>query len=150
MKAFITIVLVFTPLLSLAGTCNSLGSLHWMLGSWQHQHADTSITESWKFVSNLTLEGSGSTYVHGVKKTDESMRVVSMSDDIFYLAKVSQNSLPVAFKLTECSDKNAVFENTTHDFPKRIEYIQVAQGEMNAIVSDGSKEGFTIRFTLVD
>ena len=68
-----------------------------------------------------------------------------MSGDIFYIAKVHHNELPIAFKLTQCSDSVAVFENPEHDFPKKIEYKLTDQDRITVTVGS-SGEGFKIDF----
>ena len=52
----------------------------------------------------------------------ETLRLVAMSDGVFYIAKVTHNDLPVPFRLTQCSEGVAVFENPAHDAPRRLIY----------------------------
>ena len=99
-------------------------------------------------------EGYGETASNGESAADrsvlerEALRLVNMGDEIFYLAKVAHNALPVAFKLVDCGDDWAVFENPDHDFPRRLEY-RIAGNGMDVHVSDGLADGkgFTLRFT---
>ena len=69
-----------------------------------------------------------------------------MDNEIFYLAKPEQNDFPVAFKLTQCSSKNAVFENSTHDFPRKLDYQLGANNKMSVIVSGEIGNSFKINF----
>jgi hypothetical protein len=75
-------------------------------------------------VSDATFEGESTTKtVTGDEVVnDETLRLVAMSDGVFYIAKVTHNDLPVAFRLTQCSKNFAVFENPVHDSPQRLIY----------------------------
>ena len=72
-----------------------------------------------------------------------------MSGEIFYLAKVTHNTLPIAFKLTHCSasdkQRRFIFENKQHDFPNVIEYQQLSDNYMTINVSGKSGKSFTIQ-----
>jgi hypothetical protein len=69
-----------------------------------------------------------------------------MSGQLYYIAKVAHNALPVAFALTECGDSHAVFENPEHDFPTRIAYRLGEAGEMTVGVTGADGKGFEIHF----
>jgi hypothetical protein len=140
------IFLFFISFYTKAETCRSFNLMDRVLGSWESYEGDETIKESWHKVSTKTIEGSGGTYVKGNIKASESMRIVEMSDSIFYIAKVSHNPVPVAFKLVKCNGNTFVFENEKHDFPKRIEYKFLDKNRMLVKVSDGKGEGFTIDF----
>jgi hypothetical protein len=146
MKSLLIFTLLFIPFLSTANTCHSLKDIAWVLGSWESTNQDSVITESWGKVSEITFDGEGATYSEGKLKATESLRMVEMSQSVFYLAKVSHNPLPVAFKLIKCADGNAIFENLNHDFPKRIEYKSTEANSMMVIVSDAKEKGFTVDF----
>lgn len=126
--------------------CNSLSSLNWLLGNWESVSASRVTTESWWRVSDDSFEGSGQSFNGQALASSESLRLVTMSDAVFYLAKVAQNTLPVAFKLTQCGNENAIFENQNHDFPQRFEYTKVNENEMTINVSDMQGKGFTLSF----
>lgn len=149
MKNLIVLILFFIPFLSNAESCHSLNAVDWISGSWEYKNKNQIITESWNKVSPLTLEGVGATYVNEELKSIESLRLVEMSDTLFYIAKVNHNLLPVAFKLTRCTDTNAIFENNNHDFPKRIEYKLIEKNKMMVVVGDGKNKEFSINFTRV-
>lgn len=120
-----------------ADACTSLRSAAWLLGHWTGEHG---VTESWKQAGDRTYEG------HGFDgKSSESLRLVEMSGEVFYIAKVAHNELPVAFKLAICGDDLLVFENPDHDFPRRIEYRR--DGDALIVrVSDGAERGFDLKF----
>jgi hypothetical protein len=70
-----------------------------------------------------------------------------MAGEVFYIAKVAHNPLPIAFKLSECGEGLAVFTNPAHDFPRRLEY-RLAGDALSVQVSDGTEggKGFTLNF----
>ncbi|MBQ4812428.1 hypothetical protein J8M20_13810 [Pseudoalteromonas luteoviolacea] len=139
--------LVVSPVLQ-AKPCDSVESLAWLVGNWSSKSSKVKINESWKQVSKKSFEGSGSTYSLKKNKivSSESLRLVEMSGEIFYLAKVASNELPIAFKLTSCTDKTAIFENSKHDFPKKLSYQLTEDGNITVFVSGEKGKGFSIDF----
>ena len=142
-------------LLSLAGNahanCSSLDAIDWLLGDWQTSQMNNKITtESWWQVSDYSFEGLGQSLHDGAIKSSESLRLVEMSDAVFYIAKVTHNPMPIAFQLTTCTREEATFENPEHDFPKRIEYSLINAQTIQVYVSDGANKGFTLNFTRVE
>jgi len=131
-----------------AEDCSSLFAVQWLAGQWTSVSERTVISENWQPLSDSSWEGTGETRdkTSGVLRGSESLRLLSMNDEVFYLAKVAHNDYPVAFKLTECSDTRAVFENPGHDFPKKIEYLLQPAGDLHVQVSDGAEQGFDIHF----
>jgi hypothetical protein len=131
-----------------AQTCDSLDTIHWMLGDWQASIGEDLTVEAWKAAGPGTFEGMSETRSRTTNEliNGESLRLVEMSGEVFYIAKVRHNDLPVAFKMTECSGNRAVFENPAHDFPRRLEYRFVDENKITVNVSDGRDEGFTVNF----
>lgn len=135
-----------TPVAVDVNNCHSLDAFDWLLGAWESRDGDTVVREHWSRVSPDTLEGTGETLKGSKPRVSESLRLVKMSDGIFYIARVNHNPLPVAFALTDCDARGASFENPAHDFPKRIEYRRRARDEVLVTVSDGKQKGFSISF----
>ena len=125
MKRLIAIFywLCFTPLAG-AEECRSLEAVKWFLGEWQTSPSRVVIREFWHRVSDATFEGESIT--KSVSNDEvvnyETLRLVSMSDSVFYIAKVTENELAVPFRLTRCAEGIAVFENPDHDAPQRLIY----------------------------
>lgn len=121
-----------------------------MLGTWRSSQRNKTVYEVWSKVSNATFEGEGYiTLSEGSKRTKESLRLVSMGREIFYLAKVQENPLPVPFKLIAASRNKAIFENSKHTFPRKITYER--RGNNLIAVLEGKKRDseVTTRFELV-
>jgi len=147
----------------------TLQQLSWLSGEWQASMGKSTVLERWQAVSADSFEGEGQTIAaDGNIKQQESLRLVQMQQQIFYLAKVSHNPLPVAFKLEECAAGRLKFVNMAHDFPKQLEYIlkpvEQAAGpaaapsqlqsqsqlqspsQLQVHVSDGAGKGFSLLF----
>lgn len=148
-RFFLSVCLLVLAMSSaLAESCNTLDALQDFLGTWQSEGEKTQTTESWVSVSPSSYEGQSLTRYksNNTLKDGETLRLLEMSGEVFYLAKVTHNALPVAFKLTVCSAGRFVFENRQHDFPKQLEYVLTGKDELLIKVSDGQKKGFELRF----
>ena len=147
-RVVLAIFLVYMSPFSFAQSCNSIRSVQWLLGHWVADDGKNITTESWEKVSSLTFEGFGESRAKtsNERQTSESLRLIEMANELFYLAKPEQNDLPVAFKLTHCSSKSAVFENAAHDFPKKLEYQLDVNNKMKVTVSGEKGRSFDINF----
>jgi hypothetical protein len=136
------------PWPALAAGCASLGELRWLLGDWTADGAQTSFHESWLERGPHSFEGSGieRTKSDDAIKGSETLRLLEMAGEVFYVSKVSHNILPVAFRLTGCEQDRFVFENQSHDFPRVLEYRREGDDRLVVRVSDGSEKGFTLEF----
>lgn len=142
------IILISCPSFSYADGCDSVSAFQWLLGNWASNGEKSIVLESWTTASDHTFEGSGETRSKTTNEliSSESLRLVEMSGEIFYIAKVAHNDRPIAFKLSHCTDNSSAFENPDHDFPKRIEYRVDHTNTLVVTVSDGKEEGFSIKF----
>ena len=137
-----------------ANECSSLNAVEWVIGEWQATPGQVVIREQWQRVSETTFEGESVTtsLVDGEVANHESLRLLEMSDGVFYLAKVTHEDLPVPFRLTECSNDIFVFENADHDAPQRLIYtLMQASGSGKSelevrLEGDGMKD-FSLIFT---
>ncbi len=145
---FLVNLLIFMPTVSFAQSCNSIQSIDWLLGYWIADDGKSITIEHWEKVGLGSFKGYGESRdkFSNERKTGESLRLVEMANDVFYIAKPEQNDFPVAFKLTQCSRKTAVFENSTHDFPKKLEYQLGLNYKMMVTVSGEKGNSFEINF----
>lgn len=107
-----------------AEECRSLDVVEWVLGEWTTSPNRVVTHEYWHRVSDETFEGESTTkrVTDGEVLNYETLRLVAMSDGVFYIAKVAHNDLPVPFRIAQCSEGIAVFENPAHDAPQRLIY----------------------------
>lgn len=146
-KHFIPLVLFSTlPVANVfAQDCLSLDGLEKLIGHWQENKEGQITQEEWQRVSPNSFEGEGVILGQlGIKQSIETLRLVEMSGDIFYIAKVKGNSFPISFKLTSCSDTHFVFENPEHDFPQKISYNFLGVNRMVVNVTGKNVEGFEV------
>lgn len=134
---------------SAAPSCDSLANLRWLLGDWVADGSKATFHESWTEVAPHTFEGAGIEHAKpdGAIKGAEVLRLVEMAGGVFYISKVTHNELPVAFRLNQCADGRFVFDNPTHDFPRRLEYLLAPDGGLTVKVSDGADKGFSLNFS---
>ena len=71
----------------------------------------------------------------------EYLRIESRPDGVYYVAHPRAKSPGTDFKLVRGDRRQAVFENLSHDFPKRIIYRLNPDGSLTARVEgDGSEQ----------
>ncbi len=135
-----------------AEACNTLDSVNWLVGSWTSDSPTLKISETWSRISSHTFEGHGKTVsvTQNELVSAETLRLVEMSGELFFWAKVKSNELPVAFKLTNCTDNTATFENAAHDFPKKLVYQKTNVDMLTVLVTGNEGKGFTIEYTRSD
>ena len=147
-KVLIILTCLSIPAIILAQDCSNLNVLDWVLGEWQMESEKLVTTESWTKLSENTFDGKTQT----ISKKDgkvtfvETLRLVEMSGQIYYIAKVSHNEYPIPFELTECSDSTAVFVNRDHDFPKKLFYKLLDNGQMLNITVSNDERHFIIEY----
>jgi hypothetical protein len=131
-----------------ASACDTVESVKWLIGNWYSENSRLKTYELWKRISDKTFEGSGYTFSIEKNKivSSETLRLVEMSGEVFYVAKVASNDLPVAFKLTSCTAETATFENSLHDFPKKLSYKLNKEKNISVFVSGEKGKGFSIEF----
>jgi hypothetical protein len=127
--------------------CSSLNVAEWLVGEWHATSGDKRMVERWQKVSPETFEGMGTTSRAAKVVESEALRLVAMEQRVFYVAKVAQNPIPIAFTLMQCDGQKLVFENPAHDFPKKLEYQLTNPDTFTVRVSDGAQRGFTLTFS---
>lgn len=130
---------------------NDLNDFKWILGLWKYDTADNIIYEKWIKVSSGTFEGLSYTISksNGDTLFAESLRLLEMNKNVYYLAKVEHNIYPVPFKLVGHSVNSFVFENNEHDFPQRLIYSLETNDALNVTVEgdkSGQNNGFIIQY----
>ena len=114
----------------------------WILGEWESKSADGNLSETWKKVNDSTFQAQS----YFIKEKDtvhfESITLQQNGEVLSYNATVKgQNSdKHVSFKLTNSTEKQLIFENPKHDYPKKIIYTQINEDNFVAEIS-GTLEG---------
>ncbi len=114
----------------------------WLIGVWQRETERSITEESWSRLSESTFEGESVTTskANGETVFTESLLLVEMEDELFYIPKVAENTYPVPFKLIEIGEDRATFENVDHDFPQRIQYRLLGADSLMVTIS-GDQDG---------
>jgi len=148
MRPFIWAMLVVMIPSAKAADCTRLSQLDWLLGLWHMDGPNSQVAEHWQQVSDVSFEGRGTTTSkqHPGQTTSETMRLVEMSGEVFFLAKVPNNHLPIAFAAHSCEPGRVVFSNEGHDFPQYLAYQMTADGVLNVQVSSRSNPGFVLNY----
>lgn len=105
----------------------------WMAGYWLSCADGAQTVESWIGAGGETLLG-GNLSAGGY----EFLRIsTNESGQIVYYSMPGGRSPPTEFAMTSNTDQRAVFENPTHDFPKRIIYER--EGDVMTARIDGGE-----------
>jgi len=136
-------------LLTISAFSQNLNDFDWLAGEWHFDLGKKVIVEKWQEVSVNTFEGVSYSIQKESNDTtfSESLRLLEMSGDIFYLPYVSHNPHPVPFKLISTKSDSMIFENKDHDFPTRIIYIKNGIDNFTARV-EGTRKGKKSSFEL--
>ena len=135
---------------------DELQGFAWLEGEWQREIRRGLSIERWSLLPDgglvgesvlIPTDGSGEVQV-------ESLLLVRMGADIFYVARPRQNEFPAGFRLVAQTATEAVFENPTHDFPQRITYQRTATDAFTVRIAgpgdDGDLREVEFHFTRVE
>jgi hypothetical protein len=115
--------------------------LGWMSGDWETKPGRMQIDEHWTPVAGGSLIGMSRTISGGKTVFFEYLRIEARGSDIYYVAHPRARTPGTDFKLVRLTSQEAVFENLTHDFPKRVIYRKNSDRTMTARVEgDGSEK----------
>ena len=121
-----------------AGPATKLADLAWIAGSWRTAPGGrVQIEEHWMQPAGDSMLGMSRTVAGDRTVEFEYLRLEQRGEDIFYVAHPKGPSPGTDFKLTRLTGQEAVFENPTHDFPKRIIYRKGADGSLMASIDGG-------------
>ncbi len=117
--------------------------LHVLEGKWIMKTKRGSMGEEWVKVSESHLQNRGF-YIKGTDTVvTETVALKDTPEGIFYTSTVADqnNQQPVSFKLTSSEKDEFIFENTAHDFPKRIIYHLISADSIHAYIDGGVNGG---------
>lgn len=135
------ILVAVTMILALPSLQSSaLDELAWLEGDWYRATRSGEAIERWRRDGD-GLSGEGLVVRDGRTALTESLLLVEMAGEVFYIAKPPENPYPVAFRLVSRDDGAFVFENTTHDFPQRIIYRRTGEDTMTAAIEGPGQGG---------
>jgi hypothetical protein len=116
---------------------DKIKTANWLLGKWETKTADGVLSENWKQLNDSTFQGE-SFFIKGKDTLHfESIVLQQKGEELIYNATVKgQNEdKAVPFKLTLGNEKQLVFENPKHDYPKKIFYTLINKDSLVASIS---------------
>lgn len=122
-----------------AATTPDLRRLAWLAGSWSSAQGGRVTEEHWTTPDDRLMLGMSRSSRNGRAESFEFLRIVARRDSILYVALPGGRG-ETEFALAELSDERVVFENPSHDFPRRIVYARRGRDVLVARV-EGTREG---------
>ena len=97
----------------------------WLIGQWKGTDVnDLVFSEIWEYEDALSYSGAGYTMTpNGDTIFRETLKIELVEGVPYYVATIPKSKGPVLFKMIQGDEKNAIFENKEHDFPRRISYM---------------------------
>ena len=119
-----------------------LKKANWLLGRWENNSSEGTLSESWKKLNDSTFYGESYFVIEYDTVFAETIQLEERNGKLSYIVTVpNQNEeKPVSFELTKNLQHQLIFENPNHDFPSKIIYNQVGTDSLIAEIS-GMKEG---------
>lgn len=109
----------------------------WLTGTRRMVSDRMTIEETWSPPADNMIFGLSRT-LRGTRVVGfEFLRIQSRGDTLVYYAQPNGRTA-TPFTLTSWNGTDAVFENPTHDFPKRILYTKLADGLVRARIDGGA------------
>ncbi|MEP6673513.1 MAG: DUF6265 family protein [Ferruginibacter sp.] len=120
---------------------DTFSQLYALEGTWKMETKKGILLEEWKLVHKDYMQSRGC-FIKGTDTTvNEKVALENKTDGIFYTSTVEEqnNKQPVPFRLTSSENKIFIFENTEHDFPKRIVYELISRDSLHAWIDDAEE-----------
>ena len=114
-------------------------ALAWLAGCWEFTRGTQHVSEQWMRPEGESLLGMSRTTSEGRTVGYEFLLIRPGPKGLEYVAKPSRQAEAV-FTAVSVTEREAIFENPTHDFPTRITYRLQADGSLLAVV-DGRVNG---------
>lgn len=115
------VVLTCAPILAAPAQSTPLARAGWLAGCWELRAPNRVTLEMWMPPLGDLMLGSSRTTVGMTTSEFELLRLKVDGDRLNYVATPNGRT-ETTFPSVEISDSALVFENTAHDFPKRIAY----------------------------
>lgn len=118
------------------------------MGNWENISDEGNLTEKWVVKNDSTYYAE--TYFIKGKDTlfSEKVDLIQRGDKLFYIPTVTNqnDNNGIEFVLTSADSNEIIFENPTHDYPKKITYKLINNDSINAQISgNGKSEDFSFK-----
>ena len=111
--------------------------LAWLAGCWQIARGEQVIDEQWMLPRAGVMLGMSRTDRAGRVTATEFVTLRVVDGRLVYEANPSGQK-PTSFPATVVSPNRAVFENPSHDYPRRITYERRGDASLLAAIDDGA------------
>ena len=109
---------------------DSISGLAWLSGCWAAINQETGSREQWMPPAGGTMLGMNRTVRDSKTVAFEFMRIVEHDDGgLEFIASPSGQST-ASFLMVSVKDREVIFENPDHDFPRRIIYRLVSDEDL--------------------
>jgi hypothetical protein len=124
-----------------------LRALGWLAGAWSSASKRGWVEERWAPARGGVMLGTSLSGKGGKANAFEFMRLTQDGDGGISLWASPGGRAPTRFKLSASSASKAVFENSQHDFPTRIEYRREGRALIATISGPGGmgRQSWTFR-----
>lgn len=143
MKKVLTafIALIFLSAYLLPADKETFKKLYALEGTWCMKTKRGAVCEEWIKLDKNNLQGKGYFIRGDDTLINERVALANTKEGIVYTSTVENqnNKTPIAFKMTKAEGNMFVFENSQHDFPKRIVYNLAAADSLHAYIDDGTE-----------
>lgn len=126
-------------------------NLAWLSGCWERTQGKRYVEEHWTKAAGGSMLGLSRTLNDGRTTQFEFLRIHEDKGEIFYTAKPSGQP-EASFKLVSLKEREAIFENPTHNFPQRIIYRRPTDNALAARIEgtlNGQPRGVDFPYTKV-
>ena len=119
----------------------------WLAGCWEMRAPNRLTMEMWMPPAGGTMMGASRTTIGGVTREFEQLRLHTAGDTLIYTALPS-GQRQTDFRSTSVSATAIVFENPTHDFPRKITYRRGGEDSVIARVEGPGPNNTTRGFDI--
>ena len=121
----------------------NLNQLNFLIGTWKVENKES--YEAWNKLSPVEFSGEVYKLIGNSKNIRESLALKIIESKIVYQATVpTQNDgKTIEFKLNILTKNTFSFENSQHDFPKKIQYNKIDQNKIFIQVLGEDNKGFS-------
>ena len=119
----------------------ALNQLGWLAGHWRMEKGGRVVDEQWMAPAAGVMLGMSRTIARGKVVEHEFMQIREGPGGALYFIALPSGQKEAAFQIVSLTDREAVFENPEHDFPRRISYSLQSDGSLLAAIEGPGKDG---------
>lgn len=124
---------------------NKLSRVDFMIGTWKMEGKEQ--YENWELSNSNELIGYSYKFKDSQKIITETLTIKILANSIIFEATVPDQNAgkTIPFTLNNEIRDYLSFENSDHDFPKKIQYKRINENEIEVTVLGDEGEGFSYK-----